>query len=338
MGRRAQTASSAEGKPSPRYHPVAIWGFWAWVAVLPCWAPLSSLSQEASDGAQQGLGGNGRTPDQALTGWGHQTGHWCYDKPECEPGTWGTIGFCGGTRQSSINIELNKVIYDSSLGPIYFNSYEDLQITFHSKATIFGPGLPAVYWLHSAHWHWGTQNTSGAEHTINDHRYAMEMHLVHTKNNMSLEDAKKDPEGLLVLAFFMQISEVFNYITPWTTLASLLNKIPEKNNSWDLNGEFSLGGFLKTADVSSYYRYKGSLTSPNCEESVIWIVFLEPIGIPYHVVEKMTNSLYFTTIQENRRMQNNFRFVQPLNGRKVYYYQEVKTLGSCLQMCFSIIF
>ncbi|KAK9397631.1 carbonic anhydrase 4-like [Crotalus adamanteus] len=119
--------------------------------------------------------------------------HWCYDKPECEPGTWGTIGFCGGTRQSSINIELNK------------------------------------------------------------------MHLVHTKNNMSLEDAKKDPEGLLVLAFFMQ-------------------------------------------------------------------------------VEKMTNSLYFTTIQENRRMQNNFRFVQPLNGRKVYYYQEVKTLGSCLQMCFSIIF
>ncbi|KAL7977566.1 hypothetical protein Chor_009515, partial [Crotalus horridus] len=233
--------------------------------------------------------------------------HWCYDKPECEPSTWGTIGSCGGTRQSPINIELNKVIYDSSLGPIYFNGYEDrkivkqmkntgyqLQITFHSKATIFGPGLPAVYWLHSAHWHWGTQNTSGAEHTINGYRYVME------------------------------ISEVFNYITPWTTLASLLNKIPEKNNSWDLNGEFSLGGLLKTADVSSYYRYKGSLTSPNCEESVIWIVFLESIGIPYHVVEKMTNSLYFTTIQENRRMQNNFRFVQPLNGRKVYYYQEIK--------------
>ncbi|XP_039186327.1 carbonic anhydrase 4-like [Crotalus tigris] len=277
--------------------------------------------------------------------------HWCYDKPECGPSTWGTIGFCGGTRQSPINIDHKKVVHDSSLGPIYFNGYEDrkivkqmkntgyhLQITFNSKATISGPGLPAVYWLHSAHWHWGTQNTRGAEHTINGQRYAMEMHVVHTKNNMSLEDAKKDPEGLLVLAFFMRISQGVYYITPWTTLANLLDKIPEKDNFWDLNGEFSLGGLLKTADVSCYYRYSGSLTSPNCEESVIWIVFREPIGVHSQVVEKMTNSLYFTIIQENRRMQNNFRFVQPLNGRKVYYYQEVKTLGSCLQRCFSIIF
>ncbi|XP_029142228.1 putative carbonic anhydrase 5 [Protobothrops mucrosquamatus] len=152
----------------------------------------------------------------------------------------------------------------------------------------------------------------------------MEMHLVHTKNNMSLEDARKDPQGLLVLALFMQKSQRVYYFTPWTILANLLVNIPEKDDSWDLNGELSLGGLLKTADKSSYYRYRGSLTSPDCEESVIWIVLRKPIGVHSQVVEKMTNSLYFTTIEEDRRMQNNFRFVQPLNGRKVYYYQKLK--------------
>ncbi|ETE66454.1 Carbonic anhydrase 1, partial [Ophiophagus hannah] len=80
------------------------------------------------------------------------------------------------------------------------------KIDFDPKARIFCDGFPAFYFLYQAHFHWGTENSYGAEHTINGKRYAMEMHLVHTKNNMSIEDASKESDGLVVLSFLIKVS------------------------------------------------------------------------------------------------------------------------------------
>ena len=41
---------------------------------------------------------------------------------------------------------------------------------------------------------------------------------------------------------------------------------------------------LTDDDDIQYYTYKGSLTTPNCYESVRWIVFKKPINVtPYQV-------------------------------------------------------
>jgi len=37
--------------------------------------------------------------------------------------------------------------------------------------------------------------------------------------------------------------------------------------------------FVSSALESSYYRYFGGLTTPGCQEIVVWTVFTKPIGI-----------------------------------------------------------
>ena len=43
-------------------------------------------------------------------------------------------------------------------------------------------------------------------------------------------------------------------------------------------------------DLTSFYRYSGSLTTPPCHESVVWTVFYEPVQISKAQVEKITSS------------------------------------------------
>jgi len=43
--------------------------------------------------------------------------------------------------------------------------------------------------------------------------------------------------------------------------------------------------FVTSAFKSSYYRYFGGLTTPGCQEIVLWTVFTEPIGISARQVE-----------------------------------------------------
>ncbi|XP_062993913.1 carbonic anhydrase 4-like [Elgaria multicarinata webbii] len=261
---------------------------------------------------------------------------WCYDLPSCGPKTWASRGYCNGNKQSPINIVTRNTLSDASLGPITILRYEDrmrpksltntghyAEVLMKDGATISSPGLPATYGLKSFHFHWGTYRQRGSEHAINGMRYAMELHIVHTKNNMTMDEAKMDPEGIAVLAFFIKKSSTAPPVYAWKTLADLLERIPEKGNSVELKGEFSLGALLSRADLSTYYRYWGSLTTPECNESVIWTVYPDPIEVHHKVLKKFTNSMYFTTKKENRPMQKNYRPLQPLNNREVLRFTEI---------------
>ena len=46
----------------------------------------------------------------------------------------------------------------------------------------------------------------------------------------------------------------------------------------------SISDLLAGVDLTKFYRYLGSLTTPTCNEAVVWTVFQEPIRISRELV------------------------------------------------------
>ena len=70
----------------------------------------------------------------------------------------------------------------------------------------------------------------------------------------------------------------------------------------------------KNTRVNTLFRYEGSLTTPTCNEAVMWTVFNKPLTI-----NLVTRDLMIQTAS-TAAVNNNFRVPMPLNGRTVKYY------------------
>lgn len=51
----------------------------------------------------------------------------------------------------------------------------------------------------------------------------------------------------------------------------------------------SLTDLLPGVDITRYYRYLGSLTTPSCNEAVVWSVFKDTIKVSRDVVSHKYN-------------------------------------------------
>lgn len=62
------------------------------------------------------------------------------------------------------------------------------------------------YALEEIHFHWGTGDHFGSEHTINQKTFPMEMHAVHYKLSAgSFNNALQQPDGLVVVGYFFEV-------------------------------------------------------------------------------------------------------------------------------------
>ena len=79
-----------------------------------------------------------------------------------------------------------------------------------------GGPLSNSYQLLQLHFHWGSNDSQGSEHTINGERFPMEMHLVHQSSDLEWGvDSATDPDnvvdGLAVAAFMWEVCiQAFN--------------------------------------------------------------------------------------------------------------------------------
>ncbi|NXO82203.1 CAH4 anhydrase, partial [Sitta europaea] len=276
-------------------------------------------------------------------------GHWCYrsqkcEQPQCEgPLQWHQISAaCKGNRQSPVNIVTRNVVYDQSLKPLTFEGYDVkgsakwllennghtgkyspacswVKVALDSSPKVGGGGLRRKYKAIEFHLHWGLprepQNIPGSEHSIDGERYPMELHIVHIREDVpDVTEAKKTPDGLAVLAFFIKADEENkNY----ATLLSKLENIKYKGQSAPVD-PLPLSSLLPPEeDLGRYYRYEGSLTSPDCYEGVIWTVFEKPVELSLIQLSQFS-ALHFEG-SNSTLMTENFRPAQPLNGRRVLW-------------------
>lgn len=61
----------------------------------------------------------------------------------------------------------------------------------------------------------------------------------------------------------------------------------------NIDSKFSINDLIGNVDLTKYYRYMGSLTTPSCDEAVVWTVFKEPIKIHTNLVSLMDWKSFF---------------------------------------------
>jgi len=176
------------------------------------------------------------------------------------------------------------------------------------------------YTLGQFHFHWGSAADKGSEHTVDGKRYFAEVHLVHFKSEYGdIGRSLYHSDGLAVVGHFLEVVDT----TDETPMDKFLQNIVGENlleESSEFEFYFNLAD-LGLTDFDDYYRYSGSLTTPPCNEVVQWTVVKDTIKINKDTMEKM---IEFSKTKTGDLVVDNFREIQPLNGREITLYSADK--------------
>ncbi|XP_043959291.1 carbonic anhydrase 4-like isoform X3 [Gambusia affinis] len=252
-----------------------------------------------------------------------KSNEWCYINCGHTPEHWEALpgSQCGGGKQSPIDIVTSIVTIDPNLHNFTFVNFssqsaiKNITNNGHSvqcdievnEVEVSGGGLDGEYSVLQFHFHWDVANYSGSEHALDSHRYPMEMHIVASKKGLLPNETLSHEDGLAVLGFFIDATEDGNLSWPWKTFTSYLKDVREEGSSVKVDN-ITIDDLIGNVDRTKFYRYMGSLTTPYCDEVVVWTLFHEPIKVHKDLL------LHFST--ENS-IAPNYRPTQPLNGRNV---------------------
>ncbi|KYB29101.1 putative carbonic anhydrase 3 [Tribolium castaneum] len=206
------------------------------------------------------------------------------------------------------------------------NNGHSVEIRLHvqNQPTVRGGGLPDIYRLDHLHFHWES------EHTMDDRRFPLELHLVHYANKYAnLSQALQYSGGVAVFS-------VLFYLSPdddvqFQPLINVIDKLQDKINSIQ-EMHVKVDDYLPR-DRAGYYRYNGSLTTPDCTEGIIWTVFTNTLPISNSQVKSFP---MLKTDREGNILQN-YRSLQELNGRRVHI-RSSPVSGASTYLIYSRIF
>uniref|UniRef100_A0A8C6WW57 Alpha-carbonic anhydrase domain-containing protein n=1 Tax=Neogobius melanostomus TaxID=47308 RepID=A0A8C6WW57_9GOBI len=178
--------------------------------------------------------------------------------------------FCGGSRQSPVNIVPGHVKTDENLGNFTFVNFSTREV-FHNIVNTGHTG--------------DTEFHPGSEHLVNGKKSRMEVGQKAMCNSIVASSAT---------------------IKPWSNLTSHLMNSTEPVN---LTDAISMTDLIGDVDLTKFYRYKGSLTTPMCNEVVIWTVFVEPIHVHADLLQLFPTKTHLT---------NRYQPTKALSGRQIY--------------------
>ncbi|PRD29940.1 UNVERIFIED_CONTAM: Carbonic anhydrase 14 [Trichonephila clavipes] len=222
---------------------------------------------------------------------------------------------CAGDKQSPVDIRTNKVTVDAELSDLRFVGYDTpvtnalvtnnggtIRITLEDQVRRFIFVDNKEYDLQQFHFHWGTAKNPGAEHAINGFRNTVEIHFVHSNGNSTA-----------VVGTLYEVDRKNN--TAFWPIVKVLPEVKYKDLSATIKTPFTLNSLLPKN--RNFYRYMGSLTTPNCQENVIWSVMQDIQNIGDQQLQYFLK-LYSVEKQYKSRechITGNYRPLQRLNGR-----------------------
>ncbi|KAK9967913.1 hypothetical protein ABG768_002276 [Culter alburnus] len=290
---------------------------------------MASSSSSEEDGSSE-------RDDEHSKGSSHQH-QWGYHDQD----TWSSaFEHCSGKSQSPIDIDTHKVFYDPRLPPIKLEGYDltgsaaltlinnghTLQLSLPSSMRIMR-GFDHVYVAAQLHFHWGTTEVPGSEHTIDNVHFPAEIHVVHYNSKYAnLTEAASKADGLAVLGGFIGIGlhENDNY----EKILSALTDISIEESNTEIPG-FNVRHLLPNS-LERFYRYNGSLTTPPCFQTVSWTLFNDSIRVSRRQLAALEDTL---KTEHNKLLSKNFRAPQLLHGRKVLAsFHTVSSMGIQLSL------
>lgn len=278
---------------------------------------------------------------------------WGYDESN-GPDTWPDSfpEFCAGTSQSPIDLasasavlmdpgDITMIGYDTAQAGTVTNNGHSLAFTFDGGIApyIMGGRLPVgeSFEFAQLHWHWGSDSSQGSEHTMDGKKYPIEIHLVHwNKKYSSIDVAVGYSDGLAVLGVFYEISTADNgNLKDILSVASQARRAQVKarkmRNNKNSKGRAVGDGVALPADLrlsqmipsdrTEYYYYQGSLTTPTCNEVVLWTNFVSTVGIS----ESQLDVFRALVDSSGDSFNNNYRPPQPLNSRTLFKRSSTST-------------
>lgn len=215
----------------------------------------------------------------------------------------------------------------------------------HDDTTIQVDGghLERPYNFHSFHFHWGNKKLEGgSEHTVNGRHHFAEVHLVHygthceTFEKCVSNDAEGVPvfhDGLAVLGAFVELDSQMNEkdindrLRVLLTKANWLDNAGVDDTDLNKNGDFSLGEIMGGVDPTAFYRYRGSLTTPGCNEVVRWTVFKDTMKVNRRFARRFLHTVGHSGGHD---LTDNYREVQHTQDRDVTFYSPDSTASKMI--------
>jgi len=242
-----------------------------------------------------------------------------------------TFPTCGGTAQSPIDIagEVSKGPceltmtegWDGNLSGKWKPNGHNLQFTLDEevakKSMVEAPCLDAKYMLIQMHLHWGATSKSGSEHTINGKSYPMEMHMVHVAEN--------DHNKYMVIGILFEegvdpkYGEEQKFLNLFKTVTKDgINGIHSPQTAETYPGTIDVTAYVSISGVrESHFQYQGSLTTPPCTESVMWVIAPKH---PKVTAEALEHLRMMQKDWDGYILTHNNRPVQDINGRTIELY------------------
>ncbi|KAK2088856.1 Carbonic anhydrase- protein 11 [Saguinus oedipus] len=252
------------------------------------------------------------------------------------PPFWGLVNaawsLCAvGKRQSPVDVELKRVLYDPFLPPLRLSTGgEKLRGTLYNtgrhvsflpapRPVVNVSGGPLLYShrLSELRLLFGARDGAGSEHQINHQGFSAEVQLIHFNQELygNFSAASRGPNGLAILSLFVNVSGV--EIRREGGAGRLLNRdtitrISYKNDAYFLQ-DLSLE--LLFPESFGFITYQGSLSTPPCSETVTWILIDRALNITSLQMHSLRLLSQNPPSQIFQSLSGNGRPLQPLAHR-----------------------